>query len=152
MVTASKDFSWNLLEFVAEIANKHNLSLVDLTVFPMSVNHKSLTVRTSVCNMWSMYLDKVNQEESNPISQGSLRMYNRIISEYFNGVDALESHALCPSKKARLGKGSLVLESVFIESSIDSSIDNTSSFNDSFNDSIKELMEFGQRTSKVDRL
>jgi hypothetical protein len=50
MVTASKDFSWNrmkmdsALEFVAEIANKHNLNLVDLTVFPMSVNHKSLTV------------------------------------------------------------------------------------------------------------
>ena len=138
----------SVLEFVAEIANKHNLSLVDLTVFPMSVNHKSLTVRTSVCNMWSTYLDKVNQKESNPISQGSLRMYNRIISEYFNGVDALESHALCPSKKARLGKGSLVPESVFIESSIDSSIDNTSSFNDSFNDSIKELTEFGQRTLK----
>jgi hypothetical protein len=50
MVTASKDFSWNrmkmdsMLEFVAAIANKHNLSLVDLTVFPMLVNHKSLTV------------------------------------------------------------------------------------------------------------
>jgi hypothetical protein len=152
MVTASKDFSWNqmkmdsMLEFVAEIANKHNLSLVDLTVFPMSVNHKSLTVQTSVCNMWSTYLDKVNQKESNPISQGSLRMCNRIISEYFNGVNALESHALRPSKKARLGKGSLVPKSVFIESSIDSSIDNMSSFNDSFNDSIKELMEFGQRT------
>jgi hypothetical protein len=34
----------SVLEFVAEIANKHNLSLVDLTVFPMLVNHKSLTV------------------------------------------------------------------------------------------------------------
>jgi hypothetical protein len=75
-------------------------------------------------------------------------MYNCIIREYLNHVDALESHALCPSKKARLGKGSLVLKSVFIESSIDSSIDNTSSFNDSFNDSAKELMEFGQRTLK----
>jgi hypothetical protein len=66
----------------------------------------------------------------------------------YNGVDALEYHALCPLKKARLGKGSLVPESVFIESSIDSSIDNTSSFNDSFNDYIKELTKFGQRTLK----
>ena len=138
-----------VLEFVAEIAEKHNLSLVDLTVFPMSVDHKSLTVRTSVCNMWSTYLDKVNQKESNPISQGTLRIYNRIISEYLNGVDSLESHSLRPSKKARLGKGLLVPKSVFIESSIDSSsIDNTSSFNDSFNDSIKEVTEFGQRTLK----
>jgi hypothetical protein len=79
----------SMLEFVAEIANKQNLSLVDLTVFPMSVNHKSLTVRTSVCSMWSTYIDKVNQKESNPISQGSLHMYNHFISEYLNGVDAL---------------------------------------------------------------
>jgi hypothetical protein len=33
-----------VLEFVADIANKHNLSLVELTVFPMAVNQKSLTV------------------------------------------------------------------------------------------------------------
>jgi hypothetical protein len=50
-----------VLEFVANIANKHNLSLVELTVFPMAVDHQSLTVRTSVCNMWSMYLDKVGK-------------------------------------------------------------------------------------------
>jgi hypothetical protein len=71
-----------VLEFVAEIANKHNLSLVDLTIFPMLVNHKSLTVRTSVCNMWSTYLDKVNQKESDPISHGCLQIFNCIISEY----------------------------------------------------------------------
>jgi hypothetical protein len=71
-----------VLEFVAEIANKRNLSLVDLTIFPMLVNHKSLTVRTSVCNMWSTYLDKVNQKESDPISHGCLQICNRIISEY----------------------------------------------------------------------
>ncbi len=58
-----------VLEFVAEIVNEQNLSLVDITVFPMSVDHKSLTVRTSVCNMWSTYLDKVNQKESSPLSQ-----------------------------------------------------------------------------------
>jgi hypothetical protein len=61
-----------------------------------------------------------------------------------NDVDGLESHALCPSKKARIGKGSLVPKSVFIESSIDSSIDYTFSFNAS----IKELTDFGQRTLK----
>jgi hypothetical protein len=33
-----------VLEFVADIANKHNLSLVELTVFPLAVNHESLTV------------------------------------------------------------------------------------------------------------
>jgi hypothetical protein len=71
-----------VLEFVAEIANKCNLSLVDLTIFPMLVNHKSLTVRTSVCNMWSTYLDKVNQKESDPISHGCLQIFNHIISEY----------------------------------------------------------------------
>jgi hypothetical protein len=38
-----------VLKFAAEIANNHNLSLVDLTVFPMLVNHRSLTVRTSAC-------------------------------------------------------------------------------------------------------
>ena len=133
-----------VLEFVAEIANKHNLSLIDLTVFPMLVNHKSLTVRTSVCHLWSTYLDKVNQKESNSLSHGCLQIFNRIISDYLNGVDGLESHAPRPSKKARLGKGSLVPKSVFIESSIDSSIDDTPSFNDS----IKELTEFGKRTLK----
>jgi hypothetical protein len=61
-----------------------------------------------------------------------------------NGVGELESYAVCPTKKARVGKGSLVPKSVFIESSIDSSIDDMASFNAS----IKELPEFGQRTLK----
>ena len=133
-----------VLEFVADIANKHNLSLVELTVFPMAVNHKSLTVRTSVCNMWSTYLDKVNQKESYPVSQECLQIFNCLISEYLNGVGELESYAIRPTKKARVGKGSLVPKSVFIESSINSSIDDTASFNAS----IKELPEFGQRTLK----
>ena len=120
-----------VLEFVAEIANTHNLSLIDLTVFPMLVNHKSLTVRTSVCHLWSMYLDKVNQKESNSLLHGCLQIFNHIISDYLNGVNRLESHAPRPSKKARLGKGSLVPKSVFIESFIDSSIDDMPSFNDS---------------------
>jgi hypothetical protein len=133
-----------VLEFVADIANKHNLSLVKLTIFPIVVDHKSLTVRTSVCNMWSTYLDKVNQKESYPVSQECLQIFNCLISEYLNGVSELESYAVRPTKKARVGKGSLVLKSVFIESSIHSSIDDTASFNAS----IKELPEFGQRTLK----
>jgi hypothetical protein len=134
-----------VLEFVADIANNHNLSLVELTVFTMVVNHKSLTVRTSVCNMWSTYLDKVNQKESYTISQECLRIFNCLISEYLNGVGELESYAIHPTKKARVGKGSLVPKSVFIESSIHSSNDDTASFNAS----IKELPEFRQRTSKI---
>jgi hypothetical protein len=133
-----------VLEFVADIANKHNLSLVELTVFPMAVDHKSLTVRTSMCNMWSTYLDKVNQKESYPVLQECLQIFNCLISEYLNGVGELKSYAICPTKKARVGKGSLVPKSVFIESSIHSSIDDTASFNAS----IKELPEFGQRTLK----
>jgi hypothetical protein len=133
-----------VLEFVADIANEHNLSLVELTVFPMVVDHKSLTVRTSVCNMWSTYLDKVNQKESYPVSQECLQIFNCLISEYLNGVGELESYTIRPNKKARVGKGSLVPKSVFIESSIHSSMDDTASFNAS----IKELPEFGQRTLK----
>ncbi len=133
-----------VLEFVADIANKHNLSLVELTVFPMAVNHKSLTVRTSVCNMWSMYLDKVNQKESYPVSQECLQIFNCLISQYLNGVGELESYAIHPTKKARVGKASLVPKSVFIESSIHSSMDDTASSNAS----ITELPEVGQRTLK----
>ena len=133
-----------VLEFVAEIANKHNLSLVELTVFPMTVNHKSLTVRTSVCNMWSSYLDRVNQKESYPISKECLQIFNRLISDYLNGTGELESFAARPAKKARvLGLGALVPKSVFIESSIDSSIDDTASLN---TPAIKEITEFGKRT------
>lgn len=133
-----------VLEFVAEIANKHNLSLVELTVFPMTVNHKSLTVRTSVCNMWSSYLDRVNQKESYPISKECLQIFNRLISEYLNGTGELESFAARPAKKARvLGVGALVPKSVFIESSIGSSIDDTASLN---TPAIKEITEFGKRT------
>jgi hypothetical protein len=61
-----------------------------------------------------------------------------------NGAGELESYAIHPTKKARVGKGSLVPKSVFIELSIHSSIDDTASFNAS----IKELLEFGQRTLK----
>jgi hypothetical protein len=133
-----------VLEFVADIANNHNLSLVELTVFPMAVNHKSLTVQTSVCNMWSTYLDKVNQKESYPVSQECLQIFNCLISEYLNGVGELESYAIHPTKKARVGKGSLVPKSVFIESSIHSSNNDMASFNAS----IKELPEFRHCTLK----
>jgi hypothetical protein len=133
-----------VLEFVADIANKHNLSLAELTVFPLVVNHESLTVQTSVCNMWSTYLDKVNQKESYPLSQECLQIYKGLISEYLNGVGELESYAIHPTKKARVGQGSFVPKSVIIEASIDSSNDAHASFNAS----IKESPEFGQRTLK----
>jgi hypothetical protein len=128
-----------VLEFVADLANKHNLSLVELTVFPMVVVHKSLTVRTSVCNMWSTYLNKVNQKESYPVSQECLQIFNCLISQYLNAVNELESYAVCPTKKARVGKGSLVPKSVFIELSIHNSMDDMASSNAS----ITELPEFG---------
>jgi hypothetical protein len=44
-----------VLEFVANIANKHNLSLVELTVFSMAVDHKSLTVQTSTFIVTTYY-------------------------------------------------------------------------------------------------
>jgi hypothetical protein len=61
-----------------------------------------------------------------------------------NGVGELESYGVHPTKKARVGKGSLVPKSVFIESSIHSSMDDMASSNAS----ITELPEFGQRTLK----
>jgi hypothetical protein len=88
----------------------------------------------------------VNQKESYPVSQECLAIFNCLISEYLNGVCELESYTIHPTKKARVGKGSLVLKSVFIESSIHSSMDDTASFN-AF---IKELPEFGQHTLKMD--
>jgi hypothetical protein len=91
-----------------------------------------------------MYLNKVNQKESYPILQECLQIFNCLISEYLNGAGELESYAIHPTKKARVGKGSLVPKSVFIELSIHSSINDTASFNAS----IKELLEFGQRTLK----
>jgi hypothetical protein len=86
----------------------------------------------------------VNQKESYPVSQECLQIFNCLISEYLNGVGELESYAVRPTKKARVGKGSLVPKSVFIESSIHSSMDDTASSNAS----ITELLEFGQRTLK----
>jgi hypothetical protein len=43
----------HVLEWYIEIENEMNLSLVDIDLFPMTVDHGSLTVHTSECNMWS---------------------------------------------------------------------------------------------------
>jgi hypothetical protein len=52
----------DVLEWYIEIANAMNLSLVKITLFPMAIDNGSLTVCTSVCNMWSSYIDRLKAE------------------------------------------------------------------------------------------
>jgi hypothetical protein len=98
-----------VLEFAAEIANNHNLSLVDLSQQSSQcrlITGLSQSKQVRVCNMWSMYLDKVNQKESNPISQGCLHIFNHLMSEYLNDVNGLESHPFIPpQRRSGLAKG-----------------------------------------------
>jgi hypothetical protein len=52
----------DVLEWYIDIANEMNLSLQNITLFPMAVDHKSLTACTSVCNMWYSYIDRLKAE------------------------------------------------------------------------------------------
>jgi hypothetical protein len=54
----------DVLEWHIDIANKMNLSLQNITLFSMVVDHGSLTVCTSVCNMWYSYIDRLKAESN----------------------------------------------------------------------------------------
>jgi hypothetical protein len=100
----------DVLEWYIEIANEMNLSLVNITLFTMVVDHRSLTVHTSVCNMWSLYIDRLKAEANkgkkkkqvNPILVRCLSIIHHLITKYLNGGDNVESHAL--SQERGLGK------------------------------------------------
>jgi hypothetical protein len=92
-----------VLEWYIEIANEKNLSLVDITIFPMVVDHGSFTVCTSVCIMSSSYIDRLKAEVNkgkkkwvNPISVSCLSIIHHLISNYLKGGDNVESHASRP--------------------------------------------------------
>jgi hypothetical protein len=94
-----------VLEWYIEIANENNLSLVDITLFPMAVDHGSFTVNTSVCNMWSSYIDRLKVEANkgkrkhvNPILVRCMQIINHLMRNYLKGGDNVESHASWPRK------------------------------------------------------
>jgi hypothetical protein len=80
----------DVLEWYIEIANEMNLSLVNITLFPMVADHGSLTVHTSVRNMWSSYIDRLKAEANkgnkkkwvNPISVRCLSIIHCLITNY----------------------------------------------------------------------
>ncbi len=84
-----------------------NLSFVNITLFPMVFDHGSLTVHTSVCNMWSLYIDTLKAEANkgnkmkwvNPISARCSSIINHLVTNYLNGGDNVESHAWWPRKR-----------------------------------------------------
>jgi hypothetical protein len=100
----------DVLEWYIEIANEMNLRcLVNITLFPMAVDHGSLTVHTSVCNLWSSYIDRLKAEANkgkkkkwvNPILARCLSIIHHLVTNYLNGGDDVESHASWPRKRAR---------------------------------------------------
>jgi hypothetical protein len=119
----------DVLEWYIEIANEMKLSLINITLFPMVVDHGSLTVHTSVCNMWSSYIDRLKAEANkgkkkkwvNPISVRCLSIIHHLVTNYLNGGDNVESHASRPRKRPRKNPPSLLPKSVFVESSINGS-------------------------------
>jgi hypothetical protein len=118
----------DVLEWYIEIANEKNLSLVDITLFPVAVDHGSLTLHTIASNIWSLYIDRLKAEAIkgkkkyvNPILARCLSIIHCLVSNYLNGGDNVESHALRPRKRERINPMSLVPISVFIESSINGS-------------------------------
>jgi hypothetical protein len=118
-----------VLEWYIEIENEMNLSLQNITLFPMAVDHGSLTVRTSVCNMWYSYIDRLKAESNkgtkknwvNPISARCLSIIHHLVTNYLNDGDNVGSHATWPRKRAQKNPPSLLPKSVFIESSINGS-------------------------------
>jgi hypothetical protein len=137
----------DILEWYIEIANEKNLSLVDITLSPMAVDHGSFTVRTSVSNIWSLYIDRLKAEANkgkkkhgNPISARCLSIIHHLVSNYLNGGDNFESHALQPRKRERINPASLVPKSVFIASSINGSSEEIHSSTSS----VQQVPEFGK--------
>ncbi len=98
-----------MLEWYIEIANEMNLCLVNITLFPMVVDDGSLTVHTSVCNMWSSHIDRLKAEANkgkkkkwvNPILARCLSIIHYLVTNYLNGGDNVESHALWLRKRAK---------------------------------------------------
>jgi hypothetical protein len=135
----------DVLEWYIEIANEMNLRLVNITQFPMVVDHRSFTVHTSVCNMWSLYIDRLKAEANkgkkkqvNPILANCLSIIHCLVSNYLNGCDNVESHASRSRRRARINPASLVPNSVFIESSINGSSEEIQSSTSS----VKQVPEF----------
>jgi hypothetical protein len=138
----------DVLEWYIDIANEKNLSLKNITLFPMAVDHGSLTVCTSVCNMWYSYIDRLKAESNkgkkrvNPITARCLFIIHCLITNYLNDVKIVGSHATQPSKRARKDPPSLLPKSVFIELSINGSSEEMQSYTSS----IKQLPEFERCT------
>jgi hypothetical protein len=91
----------DVLEWYIKIANEKNLSLVNITLFPMAVYHGSFTIHTSVCNMWSSYIDWLKAEANkgkkkwvNPILVRCISIMHHLMSNYLNGGINVEYHAL----------------------------------------------------------
>jgi hypothetical protein len=55
------------------------------------------------------------------ISARCISIIHHLVTNYLNGGDSVESHALWPRKRARINPLSLLPKSVFIESSINGS-------------------------------
>jgi hypothetical protein len=135
----------DVLEWYIDIANEMNLSLQNITLFPMAVDHGSLTVRTSVCNMWYSYIDRLKAESNkgkkkqvNPIWARCLSIIHHLVTNYLNAGKNVGSHASWPRKRAQKNLPSLLPKSVFIESSINGSSEEMQSSTSS----IKQVPEF----------
>jgi hypothetical protein len=136
----------DVLEWYIDIANEMNLSLQNITLFPMAVDHGSLTVCTSVCNMWYSYIDKLKAESNrgkknkwvNPLSARCLSIIHHLITNYLDDGKNVGSHASQPRKSTWKNPPSLLPKSVFIESSINGSSEEMQSSTSP----VKQLPEF----------
>ena len=140
-----------VLKWYIDIANEKNLSLVDITLFPMVVDHGSFTVCTSVCNMWSSYIDRLKVEANkgrskcvNPTMVRCMQIINHLVRNYLNSGDNVECYDSWPRKRVRMNNASLVPKTVFIESSINSSSEEIPSFTSS----VLQVPEFGEHKCK----
>jgi hypothetical protein len=50
----------DVLEWYIDITNEMNLSLQNIALFPMAVDHRLLTVHTRISNVWYSYIDRHN--------------------------------------------------------------------------------------------
>jgi hypothetical protein len=123
-----------------------NLSLQNITLFPMVVDHGSLTVRTSVCNMWYSYIDRLKAESNkgkkkkwvNPILARCLSIIHHLVTNYLNAGKNVGSHASLQRNRAPKNPPSLLPKSVSIESAINGSSEEMQSSTLS----IKQVPEF----------
>jgi hypothetical protein len=136
---------------IIEIADEKNLSVVDITLFPIADDHRSFTVHTSLCNMWSSYIDRLKAEANkgkkkwvNPLLVRCLSVIHHLMSNYLNGGDNVESQASQPRKRARINPVSLLPISVFITSSINGS----SKEIQSSTSSVQQVPAFGKHRYK----